>query len=118
VKPDALIPNQHLPTTAAERAAVGVPARGRGQWRPLPDRPTRPSTSNPALAAAARERAAREPAGSLEQRAWGCLAVALATTGTVRNARRMLDLAPASIRDTTKTLLNQLTETITEEHHV
>jgi hypothetical protein len=101
----------------AQRAAIGARARGQGQWRPLPDRPARAATPNQALAAEARKRAAREPAGSLEQRAWGCLAVALATTGTVRNARRMLEFTPARIRDTAKTLLTQLTETVTEEHH-
>ena len=75
----------------------------------------RRATSNRQLATAARECAAREPAGSLERRAWGCLAVALGTSGTVPGARRVHELAPAEIRDVAKILLDQLVTTSKEE---
>jgi hypothetical protein len=42
------------------------------------------------LAELARERAAGVPPGSLDRRAWGCVAVALSTTSTVPAAARVL----------------------------
>ena len=94
----------------AQRVATGDRNRTRGHsWASLPDRPTRATATNRQLASVARERAAAEPAGSLERRAWGCLAVALGTTGTVSGARRVLELAPAEIRTTALDQLDHLT---------
>jgi hypothetical protein len=94
----------------AQRAATGT--RNRAQepaWRSLPGSPTRAALTNQQLATAAREHAATQASGSLERRAWGCLAVALSTTGTVRSALGVLNLAPAEIRDVAQNLLDQLT---------
>jgi hypothetical protein len=94
----------------AQRAAVGVRNRAQAETKDsLPGGAPRAKVTNQALAAVARERAAREPGGSLGRRAWGVIAVALSTTGTVRSARRVLDLAPAEVRDAARDLLDQLT---------
>jgi hypothetical protein len=74
------------------------------------------AVANQDLAAAAREHAARETAASLGRRAWGCLAVALSTTGTVASARKVLDMvAQDDVRNTARNLLDLLTETDKEE---
>jgi len=93
----------------AQRAAVGVRTRGQASAKAsmLGGKP-RASVTNQELAAAARKHAAREPAGSVGRRAWGVVAVALSTTGTTRSARRVLDLAPADVRDAARDLLDQL----------
>jgi len=95
----------------AQRVAVGADNRARAATEnsTLGGKP-RAKVTNQQLAAAARERAAREPGGSLGRRAWGVAAVALSTTGTVRSARRVLDLAPSDIRDAARDLLGPLTE--------
>jgi hypothetical protein len=47
-------------------------------------------TANGDLAELARQHAADAAPGSLDRRAWGCVAVALATTGTTAAAARIL----------------------------
>jgi hypothetical protein len=47
-------------------------------------------TSNRDLADLVRQHAADAAPGSLDRRAWGCVAVALATTGTTAAAARIL----------------------------
>jgi hypothetical protein len=47
-------------------------------------------TGNRDLAAAAHQYAADAPPRSLDRRAWGCVAVALTTTGTTTAAARIL----------------------------
>jgi hypothetical protein len=65
---------------------------------------------NQRFAEVARQRAARETAGSLERKAAGCLAVALSTTGTIASAMLVLDMvAQADVRNTAKALLDSLT---------
>jgi len=94
----------------AQRAAAGARARGRGAgWVSVPGTRPRAGTSNQQLAAAARQRAAREPAGSHARRAWGVVAVAFSTTGSPASARGVLDLVtPGGVRDTARNLLDQL----------
>jgi hypothetical protein len=66
---------------------------------------------NPELAARARQLAARSPAGSPDRRSYGCLAVALSTTGTTASARRALDLVTqAAVRSAALEALERLTE--------
>lgn len=67
---------------------------------------------SPELAARAREMAARSPAGSLDRRAFGCVAVALSTTGTIPSARRVLELVTqADVRSAALDAIERLTET-------
>jgi hypothetical protein len=116
--PDDVMTSRFKAIVAADRsqrAAVGTRNRDQAATKdPSARTRIRASLTNQDLAAAARERAAREPGGSLGRRAWGCLAVALGTTGTVNSARRVLDLAPAEIRDAARDLINQFTETMEE----
>lgn len=61
------------------------------------------------LAAEARARADAEPPGSLGRKAWGCAAVALATTGTLAAARRALgDVGAADVRQAALAALGSL----------
>lgn len=83
--------------------------------------PSQPSTSVPPadlaerraaqrkLAAEARARADAEPPGSLGRKGWGCAAVALATTGTLRSAREALgDVGPVDVRQAALDALGSL----------
>ena len=67
-------------------------------------------TTNKLLAERARQIAGRAPAGSPDRRAYGCAAVALATTSTLTAARRVLaDDCP----DTTKAAALKALDTLT-----
>jgi len=74
------------------------------------DRTTSTITTNQTLATEARTRGAHAPADSIERLAYGCISVALSTTGTIASARRVLGLIqPADIQATAHHLLDQLT---------
>jgi hypothetical protein len=65
-------------------------------------------SANAQLAARARELAARAPAGSLDRRACGCAAVALATTSTPGAARKVLtDDCPDVVKAAALAVLDQ-----------
>lgn len=94
-------------TMNAQNAAAGARNRTTA-WRPA-DRKPRHAASNQDLAPIARDRAARAPVGTAERKAWGCLAVALSTTGSLAGTRRVLSVvAQADIRNHANQLLDQL----------
>jgi hypothetical protein len=67
-------------------------------------------TTNATLAAEASARADRAEPGSLDRKAAGSAAVALATTKTVRGARRALEtLRDPAVRQAAEQLLDELT---------
>jgi hypothetical protein len=66
--------------------------------------------ANAELAIIARQTAARAPAGSLDRRAYGCVAVSLLTTSTVTAARKVLvQDCPDSVKAAALEALDQLT---------
>lgn len=102
----------------AQRVAVGTWNRAQAAARTsAPGAKPRSAPTNQQLAEVARQRAAREPAGSRGRKAAGCLAIALSTTGTTSSARRVLDMvAQDDVRNAARNLLDQLT-TETEAIH-
>jgi len=67
-------------------------------------------TGNKVLAERARQLAGQAPAGSPDRRAYGCAAVALATTSTLAAARRVLaDDCPDIAKAAALAALGQLT---------
>lgn len=67
------------------------------------------ATGNRRLAGHARKRAAAAAPGSLARRAYGCAAVALATTGTIQAARAALgNVWPADVQTAAIAALGEL----------
>jgi hypothetical protein len=68
-------------------------------------------TSNNDLARRARELAAAAVPGSIERRAYGCAAVAFATTGTIAAARKVLGIVqPAAVQAAALAALGELAD--------